>query len=383
MVVAHLSQNNLIYNSHKNSNKEGETLALKEENTLMSINFEEILNEFENELIMLNKAIPEQSTQSYSNSDEDEQSCKERKSDQTNELYELWNNHQQPSCEISRKGSDYVKKTSVNKLNSTFKSIIKEFKNYDKYNINKNIKRGNKIKNLKIFFPGKDTSNKIDNIKESIIQPQLFDSDDIVGANAKIEDFNLKLNCENGDKQACKYLNKQSFDCILSKIEVKLKNYLKEEKSKNIFESKTFESFISEDKFLSPTSHLTPKVQTPSIIKNFFEDQEVIEITAKKRHSITGEVLKERLEKLKEMEFKPKCFSNYLEANFIEKQKELARKYSNVSDFSFNISGERSFSNTNSNSQNQIEESISNFENVAKSTPVKFSKRGSILLEKN
>lgn len=155
------------------------------------------------------------------------------------------------------------------------------------------------------------------------------------------EQLNSQINAL-GEKanEAQKEQAKADFKNIFAKIEHKLRNYLKQSHHKKIFESKAFESFLNEEKLKTPLSGLaTAKSQTPSIIKNFFEDKEVIEVT-KKRHSVAGESLKNRLEKLKELEFNQKCFSNFRNPQSLLRLKDASlmdRKNSEISDFSVNL----------------------------------------------
>lgn len=165
-----------------------------------------------------------------------------------------------------------------------------------------------------------------------------------------------------------KILNRENIKNKFFNIELKLRTYLKE--SQNIFESKTFDSFLNEEKLRTPLSYQTAKLATPSIIKNFFEDKEVIEIT-KKRHSVAGDVLKARIEKLKEMEIKQKCFSNF---NNINIPKRESKKNSNVSDFSLDLSDCNSL-----NINSELEEIVSDFKG---NNEFKLCKRGSILRER-
>jgi len=192
---------------------------------------------------------------------------------------------------------------------------------------------------------------------------------------------------------------KEDFKNIFLKIENKLRNYLKESYHQKIFESKAFESFLNEQKLKTPCSFTTPKSQTPSIIKNFFEDKEVIEVT-KKRHTLAGEGLKNQLEKLHELEFKQKCFSNFREPQSLLRLKHadaafIDRKKSDISDFSVNISDYSECSgfdalayNEDANSSENTAFTYKDGNNVAgrasahRISGIKLSKRGSILRER-
>ena len=89
-----------------------------------------------------------------------------------------------------------------------------------------------------------------------------------------------------------KILNRENIKNKFFNIELKLRTYLKE--FQNIFESHTFDSFLNEDKLRTPISYQTAKLATPSIIKNFFEDKEVIEITKKRSATNTNRPRKQQ-----------------------------------------------------------------------------------------
>ena len=84
-------------------------------------------------------------------------------------------------------------------------------------------------------------------------------------------------------------------------------------------------NFVEEDPLIKSRKNMHAN---PSIIKCFFEEEAVI--SAKKRHSLLDNNLKNQLDKVIQNR---NCVSNKNEDDFILKQKELARKRSNISDF--------------------------------------------------
>jgi len=201
------------------------------------------------------------------------------------------------------------------------------------------------------------------------------------------ENIEKNLNLKDNKKKNIK----QNFKNIFSKIETKLRLYLREAQNQKIFESNAFKSFLNEDKLKTPSSFNTIKSQTPSVIKNFFEDTEVMKEMSKKRHTIAGEEMKNHLERFKELDFKHKCYSNYREENQLKELKNFSRKESNISNFSINLS-ENSCSDNKSQSDNSSEnhESVFEFDSkkseentfVGKINGIRLSKRGSILRER-
>jgi hypothetical protein len=94
-------------------------------------------------------------------------------------------------------------------------------------------------------------------------------------------------------------------------IEGKLKEYLKEQSHRNIFQNHTFDSFLNESKIKTPLSKVSPHQNTtPVIIKNFFEDKVVLE-AAKKRYSMRGDnvLINRAIGNLEEENLK--CKSNF------------------------------------------------------------------------
>jgi hypothetical protein len=176
----------------------------------------------------------------------------------------------------------------------------------------------------------------------------------------------------------------------LYNIENKIKNYLLCFQKENFFKKKIFMNFVEEDPLIKSRKNMHAN---PSIIKCFFEEEAVI--SAKKRHSLLDNNLKNQLDKVIQNR---NCVSNKNEDDFILKQKELARKRSNISDF--DMMGNNNNIDNHSSNDNSSEDDNNDNNNVkmidfgnnnnrkgstssGNTTPkLRLSKRGSILRDR-
>ena len=184
-------------------------------------------------------------------------------------------------------------------------------------------------------------------------------------------------------------LNKETTKTKLFEVEKKIRDYLITFQRESFFKKKIFTDFVEEENNLILTTRKNVN-QNPSIIKSFFEEEAIL--TAKKRHSVAGEEMKNKLEKMNQNR---NCVSNKNEDEFILKQKALARKRSNISDFSVSTlerNNNNSSSGENSSEEDNDDVDVNDFGNVknnrgsilsGNATPkLRLSKRGSILRER-
>lgn len=236
------------------------------------------------------------------------------------------------------------------------------------------------------------------------LNEDLYENDDLLKANKKQIPEKINNLDEDYKEEMKKYnlkpLNKDQTNIKLCNIEKKIINYLSFFQKENFFKKIIFTKFINEENSLNLSRK---KITQPSIIKCFFEEEAVL-LSAKKRHSVAGDDLKNKLEKMNQQR---NCVSNKNEDEFIMKQKALARKRSNISDFSI---GENEKSNNFSSDEDEENSDEENFDNIknfelignggcgfsigkrsssgngnstANSTPkLRLSKRGSILRDR-
>jgi len=122
-------------------------------------------------------------------------------------------------------------------------------------------------------------------------------------------------------------------------IELKLRAYLKENQTKKeLFEKENFDSFLNDSKLKTPLSKIVTTPSTPLLIKNFFEDVEVVEY---KRHSLFDKaILMDNLYAIQEEE-KKYC------KTAMEKKYYKEEKTKSISQFNEDVPENMNISNDN------------------------------------
>lgn len=132
--------------------------------------------------------------------------------------------------------------------------------------------------------------------------------------------------------------NKESLQKKFYKIELKITDYLQEQ---SIFQ-KQFSSILNESKFKTPYKNEISNTKNilPAIIKNFFDDKDIIE-DSKKRYSVRGVAFEEQIARLGKIEEIYKCKSNY---DTLARQNRPQAEKESISNFSIEAcSGANSF----------------------------------------
>lgn len=210
---------------------------------------------------------------------------------------------------------------------------------------------------------------------------------------AEIDDALEKYNAEGVEKVKTKYL--------LGEIENSIRTFILAYQMDDMFRESNFNEFLNDDKNNFTNSRRKP--QKFSIVKSFFEEFGAeLQASKKKRHSLAPEELKNRLEELNKTGNR-QCISNKNEDEFLMRQRAIARKRSNISEFSDNNLGGIGFdsgSDSNSeddydpmdflkgnNAQGNINSSLGVGKRASTSTAesttpkIRLSKRNSILLK--
>jgi hypothetical protein len=120
------------------------------------------------------------------------------------------------------------------------------------------------------------------------------------------------------------------------KIGIRLRSFLKET---SIFNYSNFDSILNENKLGTPLSKInTSKQPMPSIIKNFFKDESIVE-EAKKRYSLKESQLKEQFSIVRSPEEIYTCKSAY--NNFSYRKNYSQRdNLTNITNFTYYLNGE-------------------------------------------
>jgi len=363
-----------------------------EENCFLKSDLENLFHFIEDILQTENLLLMQDSTHSTSNTEEDQNKVEKKlikkpSEDLENAFTDFINENDSDTPAASKEfifdkynDSNFISEVPISKKSSIQTRKNKKKKLYNNHNLNHKIslENGNDCKDkYKTVNINKTDLEKTD--KYTILE--ILQSEKKKFSSIKKEALEKEIESSQKDDQL---QAKGNIKQIFSKIEVKLRCYLKDSQAQKVFDSKNFESFLNEGKLNTPSSFQTIKSQTPSIIKNFFEDKEVIEVT-KKRHSVAGEGLQNQLEKLKDLEFKQKkSLSNNRETEYFNDIKDLSRKKSNISDFSINISDQYVENNILADDleNNLNQTSTSNGEIVGRLSGIRLSKRGSILRER-
>jgi len=261
----------------------------------------------------------------------------------------------------------------------------------DEYNYKK--EKQNKLIFKKSLNENKENDNDKNKNKYqkyvSICKNNIFEDYNYLLANKK--QFLKESNSFEDDKdEENKDENNQPLDKLLTKkkldnIENRIKDYLLSYQNENFFKNDIFMKFVEENPLSKSKKNI---IINPSIIKCFFEDETVL-TSMKKRHTLFDNNLKNQLDKVIQNR---NCISNKNEDDFITKQKELARKRSNISDFG-NIGcnnndiiyySSEDNSSEDDNNENNIKMNDNGNKNrgsfsTGNSTPkLRLSKRGSI-----
>jgi hypothetical protein len=163
-------------------------------------------------------------------------------------------------------------------------------------------------------------------------------SEEVLDSNSK-EDLSEE---KTENKKKLNNKNKNNLQKKISKIELLLRDYIKEEVNKNEhFNRNNFDSFLNDSslsKTKTPLSKMTPfKNISPIKIKNFFEDKSVIEY-AKKRYSVNELKLPILSNFKKEKKDKLKCYSTMDKVAINNNNNTTENQSQNISNFSVDFS---------------------------------------------
>jgi hypothetical protein len=152
----------------------------------------------------------------------------------------------------------------------------------------------------------------------------------------RLVDESTTLSSSSSDSEGVKLSPKQNslfanLQKKFFKIELKLRAYLKEQSANDVFIKANFESILNESKLRTPISKILPQFTTIRIIKNFFEDKDIVEEASKAKRMSVSEIPKEQLEKLEAIQ--KICKSNFDKLSCKDEGKEMpTHRISNFSE---------------------------------------------------